>query len=231
MKPWQSRTPVLPPEWKKGSAPGITGMTAVLSRLRSPASSHATTTERTVERKEPAWRGHCPRGNGPAGQVPQAGDCPVAVWTCDHVSMFYWVVKAILGPLLAIFFRPWSEGAENVPREGPAILASNHLSFSDHFFGPLPLPRKVTFLAKSEYFTGRGAEGPGQQGLLQRRRADPGGPGRAARPASGRCGPGCACWPRANCSVSTRRAPGPRTGVSTGARPGWPGSPWSRPSR
>jgi 1-acyl-sn-glycerol-3-phosphate acyltransferase len=73
--------------------------------------------------------------------------------------MGYWVVKAILGPLLAIFFRPWSEGAENVPREGPAILAWNHLSFSDHFFGPLPLPRKVTFLAKSEYFTGRGVKG------------------------------------------------------------------------
>ena len=39
------------------------------------------------------------------------------------------------------------------------IIASNHLSFSDHFFGPLPLPRKVTFLAKSEYFTGHGAKG------------------------------------------------------------------------
>ena len=41
--------------------------------------------------------------------------------------MGYWVVKAILGPLLAILFRPWSEGADNVPREGPAILAWNHL--------------------------------------------------------------------------------------------------------
>jgi 1-acyl-sn-glycerol-3-phosphate acyltransferase len=75
------------------------------------------------------------------------------------VSVFYWVVKAILGPFLALLFRPWAEGTENVPREGPAILASNHLSFSDHFFGPLPLPRKVTFLAKAEYFTGRGLKG------------------------------------------------------------------------
>ena len=79
--------------------------------------------------------------------------------TWDHVDMGYWVVKAILGPILAIFFRPWSEGSDNVPREGPAILAWNHLSFADHFFGPLPLPRKVTFLAKSEYFTGRGLKG------------------------------------------------------------------------
>jgi len=79
--------------------------------------------------------------------------------TWDDVSVFYWVVKAILGPFLALLFRPWSEGNENVPREGPAILASNHLSFADHFFGPLPLPRKVTFLAKAEYFTGRGLKG------------------------------------------------------------------------
>jgi 1-acyl-sn-glycerol-3-phosphate acyltransferase len=73
--------------------------------------------------------------------------------------VFYWVVKAILGPFLRLIFRPWAEGTENVPREGPAIIASNHLSFADHFFGPLPLPRKVTYLAKSEYFTGRGLKG------------------------------------------------------------------------
>ncbi len=73
--------------------------------------------------------------------------------------MFYWVVKAIIGPFLRIVFRPWADGIDNVPREGPAIIASNHLSFSDHFFAPLPLPRKVVFLAKSEYFTGRGLKG------------------------------------------------------------------------
>jgi 1-acyl-sn-glycerol-3-phosphate acyltransferase len=83
---------------------------------------------------------------------------PAGAITWDHIQVFYWVVKAILWPLLRIF-RPWAEGTENVPREGPAILASNHLSFSDHFFAPLPLPRKVVFLAKSEYFTGRGLKG------------------------------------------------------------------------
>jgi 1-acyl-sn-glycerol-3-phosphate acyltransferase len=75
------------------------------------------------------------------------------------VSVFYWAVKAFLGPLLRVLFRPWAEQAEKVPREGPVIIASNHLSFSDHFFAPLPLPRKVVFLAKSEYFTGRGLKG------------------------------------------------------------------------
>jgi 1-acyl-sn-glycerol-3-phosphate acyltransferase len=95
-------------------------------------------------------------GSTRARAVP--GD-PLPLITCDDVCVFYWVAKAILGPLLALIFRPWAEGTENVPREGPAILASNHLSFADHFFGPLPLPRKVTFLAKSEYFTGRGLKG------------------------------------------------------------------------
>jgi 1-acyl-sn-glycerol-3-phosphate acyltransferase len=74
-------------------------------------------------------------------------------------SVFYWALKAVVWPLFHILFRPWAEGTQNVPRQGPAILASNHLSFSDHFFAPLPLPRKVVFLAKSEYFTGRGLKG------------------------------------------------------------------------
>jgi 1-acyl-sn-glycerol-3-phosphate acyltransferase len=73
--------------------------------------------------------------------------------------VFYWMVKAVLGPILRIVFRPWADGIDNVPRTGAAIIASNHLSFSDHFFAPLPLSRKVVFLAKSEYFTGRGVKG------------------------------------------------------------------------
>ena len=73
--------------------------------------------------------------------------------------VFYWVVKYTLGVALQLTFRPWSRGRKNVPRRGPVILVSNHLSFADHFFGPLPLPRRVVFLAKSEYFTGTGVKG------------------------------------------------------------------------
>ncbi|MGH3319292.1 MAG: lysophospholipid acyltransferase family protein [Streptosporangiaceae bacterium] len=73
--------------------------------------------------------------------------------------MFYWLFKRILlGPFLRMF-RPWADGLENVPREGPAILASNHLSFSDSFFMPVLVPRRVTFFAKQEYFTGSGLKG------------------------------------------------------------------------
>ena len=73
--------------------------------------------------------------------------------------MFYWLVKWTLGVALQVVFRPWSRGRRNLPRRGPVILASNHLSFADHFFGPYPLSRRVVFLAKSEYFTGKGVKG------------------------------------------------------------------------
>lgn len=74
--------------------------------------------------------------------------------------MFYWIVKnLVLGPLLNSAFRPWVKGLDNVPTDGPAILASNHLSFVDSIFLPLVLDRPVVFLAKSDYFTGKGVRG------------------------------------------------------------------------
>ncbi len=74
--------------------------------------------------------------------------------------MFYWFMKTfVLGPVLKTLFRPWVKGLDNVPAEGAAILASNHLSFSDSIFMPLMVPRPVVFLAKSEYFTGKGVKG------------------------------------------------------------------------
>jgi 1-acyl-sn-glycerol-3-phosphate acyltransferase len=74
--------------------------------------------------------------------------------------VFYWLLKRIiLGPFLHAIFRPWVRGDEHVPETGGAILASNHLSFSDSIFLPLVLRRRVTFLAKADYFTGRGLKG------------------------------------------------------------------------
>jgi 1-acyl-sn-glycerol-3-phosphate acyltransferase len=82
-----------------------------------------------------------------------------------EVALFYWFLKWIaVGPLLRMIFRPVVEGAENVPDEGPAILASNHLSYADWLFMPLTLPRRVTFVAKAEYFTT-----PGIKGWFQRK--------------------------------------------------------------
>jgi 1-acyl-sn-glycerol-3-phosphate acyltransferase len=74
--------------------------------------------------------------------------------------VFYWLAKFVLiGPLLRSLWRPWAEGIENIPDDRAAILASSHLSFSDSFFFPLLVKRKVTFLAKAEYFTTPGLKG------------------------------------------------------------------------
>ncbi|MFF7364341.1 1-acyl-sn-glycerol-3-phosphate acyltransferase [Streptomyces sp. NPDC008125] len=74
--------------------------------------------------------------------------------------MFYYVLKyAVFGPLLRLLFRPRIEGLGHVPAEGAAIIAGNHLSFSDHFLMPAMLKRRITFLAKAEYFTGPGIKG------------------------------------------------------------------------
>jgi len=75
----------------------------------------------------------------------------------------YGILRAFLTPFLMILFRPKVKGLRHVPASGPLIIASNHLSFSDSIFMPLVVPRKVTFLAKSEYFTS-----PGPKGLLKK---------------------------------------------------------------
>ncbi|MGY1603397.1 lysophospholipid acyltransferase family protein [Geodermatophilus sp. SYSU D00815] len=78
--------------------------------------------------------------------------------------LFYWFLKFVaVGPLAKLVFRPRAEGTENVPSAGSAILASNHLSAADWVFMPLSLKRRVTFLAKQEYFTGTGLKGWAQR--------------------------------------------------------------------
>ena len=74
--------------------------------------------------------------------------------------MFYWFMKYLVaGPLLKSLYRPWVVGQGNIPRTGGVILASNHLSVIDSVFLPLYLDRRISFLAKSEYFTGKGLKG------------------------------------------------------------------------
>ena len=75
----------------------------------------------------------------------------------------YGTLRAFLTPILLLAFRPKVKGLRHVPATGPCILASNHLSFSDSFFMPLVVPRKVTYLAKAEYFNS-----PGLKGFIQK---------------------------------------------------------------
>lgn len=73
--------------------------------------------------------------------------------------MFYAFMSRVVAPILRMIFRPQVEGVENVPTSGPLIVASNHLSFIDSFIIPLVLPRKVTYLAKADYFERPGLKG------------------------------------------------------------------------
>ena len=76
----------------------------------------------------------------------------------------YWLLKNIvLGPAMRRLFRPTEDGKDNVPEHGPAILACNHLSYADWLFMPMALDRRVTFVAKSDYFNGVGLKGWAQK--------------------------------------------------------------------
>ncbi|MBA2577134.1 MAG: 1-acyl-sn-glycerol-3-phosphate acyltransferase [Euzebyaceae bacterium] len=64
------------------------------------------------------------------------------------------MIHTALPPVISAVYRPWTEGLEHIPKRGPAILASNHLSFLDHFFLPAYVQRPIFFLGKSDYFSG-----------------------------------------------------------------------------
>lgn len=75
-------------------------------------------------------------------------------------TVLYWIFKhLIIGPFLKMLYRPWVEGAENIPATGPVIIVGNHLSVVDSFFLPVMIDRRIYFLAKSDYFTGKGLKG------------------------------------------------------------------------
>ncbi|MDR2454873.1 MAG: 1-acyl-sn-glycerol-3-phosphate acyltransferase [Bifidobacteriaceae bacterium] len=81
--------------------------------------------------------------------------------------MFYWLTKAVASPLLRTIYRPWIKGAEHIPAKGPAILAGNHLAVFDSVFVPAVLNRRVFYIAKSDYFTGRGLKGRLTAGFMR----------------------------------------------------------------
>ncbi len=80
--------------------------------------------------------------------------------------MLYYVLHLVLKPLTRLIYRPTIEGTDNVPATGPVILASNHLSFVDSIIIPLVAPRRMAYLAKAEYFTGKGPLGWARRALF-----------------------------------------------------------------
>lgn len=136
-------------------------------------------------------------------------------------------MKFSIGGSLKLAFRPWVEGLENIPAEGPAILASNHLSFSDSFFLPAVLDRKVTFIAKAEYFTSPGVKGKLTAAFFKgvgQLPVDRSGARGAARPPSRAASTSSSAE---SCSVFTPRGRVHPTAGSTAASPVvWPGWRW-----
>nr|BFF14195.1 hypothetical protein GCM10025699_54980 [Microbacterium flavescens] len=135
--------------------------------------------------------------------------------------MLYWFLKTLIAtPLVLSIFRPWVRGAEHVPRSGAVIFASNHLSFVDSIFLPLALDRRISFLAKSDYFTGKGVKGWAMRlfftatGQLSIDRSG----ARRRRPRSRR---GSRSSDGASSSASTPRGPAAPTAGSTGGGPEW----------
>jgi 1-acyl-sn-glycerol-3-phosphate acyltransferase len=100
-----------------------------------------------------------PAGNDDLDAVDPHGNVTVESGSAPGRAA-YWVLKnVLLGPAITKVFRPIAEGAQHVPNTGPAIIVSNHLSFADWLFMPLSLDRRITFVAKSDYFTGAGFRG------------------------------------------------------------------------
>lgn len=144
----------------------------------------------------------------------------------EAAAVLYWFFKYILiGPWLRLLFRPQVEGLENIPKDGPVILASNHLSFSDSFFLPLMVPRHITFLAKAEYFNGTGLKGWFNRWFFS-------GVGQVpidrsgVRPPTTPCTPRFASSARTKCSESIPKAPVRRMAACTAVRPGLRGWHW-----
>ena len=138
--------------------------------------------------------------------------------------MQYQVSRVIAGPFLHLLWRPEITGSEHIPASGGAILASNHLSIVDSIFLPLMVSRPVTFAAKSEYFTGTrlvdrvtGAYMRATKQLSVDRAG--------ARAAQDMLEAALGLLREGDCSASTPRARGRRTGGSTAAArasAGWP---------
>jgi 1-acyl-sn-glycerol-3-phosphate acyltransferase len=126
--------------------------------------------------------------------------------------VLYWVIKAILTPILRLFYRVRIEGRDGLPSRGAVILAANHRSFMDSLFLPLVIRRRVTFVAKAEYFDDKKTAWF-FRGVGQRWRPPP------------------RCWKRGACSGSIPKGLAPATATSTAVTPAWPASGCGRARR
>jgi 1-acyl-sn-glycerol-3-phosphate acyltransferase len=67
----------------------------------------------------------------------------------------YTLVRALMAPLLRLWFRMHVSGADHIPQDGAAIITPNHKSFWDSFFIGICTPRQLRFMAKTELIEAR----------------------------------------------------------------------------
>ena len=79
----------------------------------------------------------------------------------------YQALKLTGTPILKAAYRQWIRGKENIPKSGPAILASNHNAVWDSVFLPMMIDREVVFMGKADYFTGTGLKGWGTKEFMR----------------------------------------------------------------
>ncbi len=94
-----------------------------------------------------------------SGELCESQSLDTVGLVAESDNFYRFLKKVAIGPAIEVAYHPWVEGLENIPETGAAILASNHLSFSDSIFLPIAVPRKITFLAKAEYFNAPGIKG------------------------------------------------------------------------
>ena len=116
-----------------------------------------------------AWGSHYAGGMSaePSALPEEPEETVDALPTPKRAGFRYAAGRMIISPLARLLYRPRVEGRENVPKSGPVILASNHLSFIDSIAIPVAAPRPVHFLAKSSYFEGTGFSGAISRGFFE----------------------------------------------------------------
>jgi len=98
------------------------------------------------------------RFSGEAWRCAQTSRCPKVLkvstrkWYWKNSSIFFKSVRVIARNIVKMIFSVRIDGLENIPKKGPAIMVSNHLSFLDALILGMFFPRKIWFMAKNSQF-------------------------------------------------------------------------------
>lgn len=92
--------------------------------------------------------------NAPAGapEASRARDRATGRDRSVAALVWYRFIQCLVAVILSAFFGLRATGRRNVPKSGPALLVSNHLSYLDVFLLGILLPRPLNYVARSTLF-------------------------------------------------------------------------------